>query len=71
MPHACVLVVLISRCRYERVMHSTVQFLKSNRFEYLKIDSGGCYNDMQAWHELLEASGQTQITVENCHQVCT
>lgn len=52
---------------YEKVMHGTVGWLKRNRFEYLKVDSGGCYNDMQLWHDLLEAE-QHPMTVENCHQ---
>ena len=48
-------------------MNSTVQWLKENGFEYLKVDSGGCYNDMELWHELLVAA-DWDITVENCHQ---
>ena len=48
-------------------MHSTVDWLKHNGFEYLKVDSGGCYNDMQLWHDLLVAA-DWDITVENCHQ---
>ena len=53
--------------QYNRVMNSTVQWLKQNGFEYLKVDSGGCYNDMELWHELLVAANW-DITVENCHQ---
>jgi hypothetical protein len=54
--------------QYHRVMNSTVQWLKTNGFEYLKVDSGGCYNDMELWHDLLVAA-DWDITVENCHQV--
>jgi hypothetical protein len=50
-----------------RVMNSTVHWLKTNGFQYLKVDSGGCYNDMQLWHDLLVAA-DWDITVENCHQ---
>jgi hypothetical protein len=49
-------------------MHSTVAWLKTNGFKYLKIDSGGCYNDQQLWHDLIQASGQDMV-IENCHQV--
>ena len=48
-------------------MNSTVKWLKTNAFEYLKVDSGGCYNDMQLWHDLLVAA-EHDIIVENCHQ---
>ena len=45
-------------------------WLKANGFKYLKVDSGGCYNDMQLWHDLLEqADYLEEVTVENCHQV--
>ena len=40
--------------QYERVMNSTAKWLKSNGFKYLKVDSGGCYNDMQLWHDLIQ-----------------
>ena len=53
--------------QYMRVMEGTVQFLKENNFQYLKIDSGSCYNDMTLWHSLIEKSGQP-MTIENCHQ---
>eukprot|EP01079_Euglenida_sp_SAG-EU17-18_P006447 gene6447-1150_t len=63
---------------YNKVMHATVQWLKANQFQYLKacpfpcpcapVDSGGCYNDMTLWHELLGQAGH-EMTVENCHQV--
>jgi hypothetical protein len=53
--------------QYNKVMNSTVQWLKQNGFKYLKVDSGGCYNDMELWHELLVAA-DWDITVENCHQ---
>lgn len=47
--------------QYNRVMNSTVAWLKTNGFQYLKVDSGGCYNDMQLWHDLLEATGQQDM----------
>lgn len=53
--------------QYNKVMNSTVQWLKQKGFKYLKVDSGGCYNDMELWHELLVAA-DWDITVENCHQ---
>jgi len=52
---------------YNRVMRGSVQFLVDNGFGFVKVDSGSCYNDMQLWQELIEASG-APIKVENCHQ---
>ena len=52
---------------YHRNMNGTVSWLKENRFEYLKVDSGGCYNDMQLWHDLLADANYPMMT-ENCHQ---
>jgi len=57
----------VGGAQYTRVMHSTVAWLKQHGYEYLKVDSGGCYNDMQLWHDLLLAVDHT-MTVENCHQ---
>ena len=52
---------------YNNVMKSTVAFLKEHNFGYLKVDSGGPYNDMQLWHDLIKKSGN-KMTIENCHQ---
>jgi hypothetical protein len=57
----------VGGAQYNRVMHSTVAWLKTNRFKYLKIDSGGCYNNQQLWHDLITESGQDMM-IENCHQ---
>ena len=45
----------------------TVDFLKETGFQYLKIDSGSVYNDLDLWHRLVMESG-ADITIENCHQ---
>jgi hypothetical protein len=57
----------VGGAQYERVMHSTVSWLKENGYHYLKVDSGGCYNDMTLWRTLLDAA-EWPMTVENCHQ---
>ena len=37
------------------------------KFDELKVDSGGAFNNMTAWEQVLNATGR-QIALENCHQ---
>mmetsp|Transcript_69541 Transcript_69541/g.148735 ORF Transcript_69541/g.148735 Transcript_69541/m.148735 type:complete len:743 (+) Transcript_69541:45-2273(+) len=48
-------------------MQGTVNFLTTHQFDYVKIDSGSVYNDMQLWHNLIAASDHPMV-IENCHQ---
>ncbi|CAE7714965.1 unnamed protein product [Symbiodinium microadriaticum] len=52
---------------YMRNMRGSVEFLHEYGFEYVKIDSGSVYNDLQLWSDLLGAAG-SPIAIENCHQ---
>ncbi|CAE7605489.1 Slc12a5 [Symbiodinium natans] len=52
---------------YMRNMRGSVEFLVEHGFQYIKIDSGSVYNDLQLWSDLLEATG-SPIAIENCHQ---
>jgi len=52
---------------YVKNMRGNVEFLVKNGFDYVKVDSGSVYNDMQLWHELIRDSGRPMV-VENCHQ---
>lgn len=57
----------INGAAYMTVMNGTVDFVTQAGFQYLKIDSGSCYNDLNLWYTLLSASA-ADVTVENCHQ---
>ena len=43
------------------------QWMADNLFDEVKVDSGGRFNDMDAWRRALNASGR-EIATENCHQ---
>eukprot|EP00039_Didymoeca_costata_P002752 m.62306 g.62306 ORF g.62306 m.62306 type:complete len:741 (+) comp11502_c0_seq2:165-2387(+) len=54
---------------YMKNMKGTVSFVKDVGFDYLKIDSGSVYNDLNLWSMLLADAGiEDNVVVENCHQ---
>lgn len=48
-------------------MHGEAEWLARMKFDELKVDSGGNFNNMSAWEQVLNATGR-QIALENCHQ---
>lgn len=57
----------IGGSEYLRNMRGSAEFLARLRFEYVKIDSGSVYNDMDLWHLLIAEQGSGTV-IENCHQ---
>lgn len=53
---------------YLRNMRGNVAFLAKHGFGYVKVDSGGVYNDLDLWHRLLSEAGRDDMVLENCHQ---
>ena len=48
-------------------MKGEAEWMASMGFDEVKVDSGGDFNDMDAWERALNATGR-EIAVENCHQ---
>jgi hypothetical protein len=48
-------------------MNGEAEWMKEMEFDEVKVDSGGYFNNMTWWREVLNATDR-QIAVENCHQ---